>query len=44
MLTRHEFLKLGAVAGASLFLPIQWNSNAPSGVGFYNSQPLKKFA
>jgi len=43
MVTRREFLKLSAIAGASMLLPLKWLSNAPSVFAFSQSDGLKKF-
>jgi len=44
MLTRRQFLKLGAVASASLALPsIRWFADAPAAFAFNQSQGLSKF-
>ena len=43
MVTRREFLKLGAVAGASLFVPYRLLSNTKTAYAFSKSGALKKF-
>ncbi len=44
MLTRRQFLKLGAAAGVGLFLPIRLSFNTPKARAFYTSTGLEKFA
>ncbi len=43
MLSRREFLKLSAMAGASLALPMKWLAGAPPAFAFAQSGNLKKF-
>jgi spore coat protein A len=43
MITRREFLKLGAMIGASFALPLGWLSRAQPVQAFAQSKPLKKF-
>jgi spore coat protein A len=43
MLTRRQFLKLSAAAGASLVLPTKWLADAPPAFAFSQSDSLKKF-
>jgi spore coat protein A len=43
MLTRRNFLKISALAGASMFLPLKWLMDAPPAFAFSQSQALRKF-
>ena len=43
MVTRRNFLKLSAMAGASLFLPARWLSRPLPAYAFSQSGRLKKF-
>ncbi len=43
MITRRQFLKLGAVVGASLVLPVKWLGDAPAAYAFSQSDRLQKF-
>jgi spore coat protein A, manganese oxidase len=43
MLTRREFIKLGALAGASLFVPYRLLSNTKTAYAFSKTAALKKF-
>jgi spore coat protein A, manganese oxidase len=43
MLTRRQFLKLSALTGASLVLPLKWLADAPPAFAFSQSNNLKKF-
>lgn len=43
MLSRREFIKLGAVVGASLFIPLKWLRDAPPAYAFSQSNQLRKF-
>ncbi|HEX7974865.1 MAG TPA: multicopper oxidase domain-containing protein [Anaerolineales bacterium] len=43
MISRRDFLKLSAMAGASLALPVEWLSSAPPAFAFSQSDKLQKF-
>ena len=43
MLSRRQFLKLSALAAASLAIPVEWLSSPTSALAFSQSDKLKKF-